>query len=123
MSIESAYELLFTIALAGWMLLIGAMLIRAGIGPRVTDRILSVNMLGTMVICCIMILSVKLGETFLLDVAIIYAMISFVSVIMLAATYIPSHSSKEALERTIANRIRRQANRKRKAKGKGGNAQ
>ena len=84
------------------------MLVRAGIGPRVTDRILSINMLGTMVICCIIILSARQEEPFLLDVALIYTMVSFLSVLILAATYIPSHASKSAMEKRIANRVRRQ---------------
>ena len=76
-------------ALIGFAVLIGAMVVRSIIGPRVTDRILSINMVGTMVICCIAILSRMLKEGFLLDVALIYAMISFVAVLMLAMTYIP----------------------------------
>ena len=108
MSLGTAYELLYTTALAGWILLIGAMLVRAGIGPRISDRILSINMIGTMVICCILILSVRQDEPYLLDIALIYAMISFLSVLILAATYIPSHASREAFGRTIAERVRRQ---------------
>nr|MCR4744675.1 sodium:proton antiporter [Lachnospiraceae bacterium] len=69
--------------------------IRAVKGPRVTDRILSVNMIGTMVISSILILSQMLGENYLIDVALIYAMISFLSVIILAAVYIPSRKKRE----------------------------
>ncbi len=88
MSIEHAYHLLYLGALIVLAVLIGIMLIRAVIGPRITDRILAVNMLGTMVISSIAILSRYLGEGYLVDVALIYAMISFVAVIMLATTYL-----------------------------------
>ena len=54
------------------ILFIGLMVIRSIIGPRSTDRILSVNMLGTMTICSIAILSVLLDEGYLADVALIY---------------------------------------------------
>ncbi len=57
-------------------------LIRAVIGPRVADRIMAINMMGTMVIAAISILAVMMQEGYLLDVAIIYAMISFLAVII-----------------------------------------
>ena len=90
MSIEAAYQMLFWGALIWFAILILAMLTRAILGPRITDRILSINMIGTMVICCIIILSRLLQESFLLDVALIYAMISFLSVLILANIYIPN---------------------------------
>ena len=94
MNIDQAYEILYLSALIVLAVLIGIMLIRSVIGPRITDRILAVNMLGTMVISCIAILSRLLHEGFLLDVALIYAMISFVAVIMLATTYLPADPEK-----------------------------
>ncbi|XME03669.1 monovalent cation/H+ antiporter complex subunit F [Lachnospiraceae bacterium C1.1] len=95
MTISEAYRALYTVALIILAILIGIMLIRAVKGPRVTDRILSVNMIGTMVISSILILSQMLGENYLIDVALIYAMISFLSVIILAAVYIPSRKKRE----------------------------
>lgn len=94
MSIEQAYHLLFMGALIWFSLLIFAMLIRSIIGPRVTDRILSINMIGTMVICCIAILSRLQNESYLVDVALIYAMISFISVLILATIYIPNRQHR-----------------------------
>ena len=88
MSIGNAYNILFSIALIWLSMLILCMLIRAIIGPRITDRILAINMIGTMVISCIAILSRLLWESFLADVALIYAMISFISVLILATIYI-----------------------------------
>ncbi len=88
MSIGNAYNILFSIALIWLSMLILCMLIRAIIGPRITDRILAINMIGTMVISCIAILSRLLWESFLTDVALIYAMISFISVLILATIYI-----------------------------------
>ncbi len=86
---ETAYQILFSAALIWFSILVLAMLIRAIIGPRITDRILSINMIGTMIICCITILSRLLNESYLNDVALIYAMISFISVLILATVYIP----------------------------------
>ncbi len=89
MTVENAYRLLYSAVLTVFSILIFAMLIRSVIGPRITDRILSVNMIGTMVISCIAVLSRLLEENYLVDVALIYTMISFVSVLVLALVYIP----------------------------------
>ena len=63
-------------------------LVRAVVGPKLADRIMAVNLIGTMTIAIIAIISVLLGEAVLLDVALIYAAISFVSVIVLTKIYI-----------------------------------
>ncbi len=97
MSVENAYLYLYMAVLIWFALLITVGLIRAIIGPRITDRVLSINMISTMVISCIAILSVQLAESYLVDVALIYAMISFVSVLILISIYLPGRTlrSKE----------------------------
>ncbi len=104
MSIDTAYQILFTGALVVLAVLIGVMLIRAVIGPRVADRILSINMIGTMVICSIALFSRLLGEAYLVDVSLIYAMISFVSVLVLAGVYIPSSPGRKKFRRKGGDR-------------------
>ena len=99
MTVEQAYQTLFGGALIILLVLIGAMCIRSIIGPRSTDRIMSVNMLGTMTICSIAILSVLLDEGYLADVAMIYAMISFVAVLMMASMFVPSKPKAPELDR------------------------
>jgi len=98
MKIEQAYQILYGGALIVLILFIGLMVIRSIIGPRSTDRILSVNMLGTMTICSIAILSVLLDEGYLADVALIYAMISFVAVLMMASVFVPSRPKAPELD-------------------------
>jgi|LSQX01.3.fsa_nt_gb multicomponent Na+:H+ antiporter subunit F len=61
-----------------------AALIRAIKGPRYTDRLVAGNMIGTMVIATMCILSVYLGQSFLVDVAIVYALLSALAVIVLS---------------------------------------
>ncbi|MDE7300000.1 MAG: cation:proton antiporter [Lachnospiraceae bacterium] len=61
--------------------------IRSIIGPRIADRIVAVNMIGTMTMMIIVILAVKMKEGFLADVAIIYAMISFLAVVVLVKVF------------------------------------
>ena len=97
MTVEQAYHILYGGVLIVLILLIGAMVIRSIIGPRSTDRIMSVNMLGTMTICSIAVLSGLLG--YLADVAMIYAMISFVAVLMMASMFVPSKPKAPVLDR------------------------
>ena len=102
MTVEQAYQTLFGGALIILLVLIGAMCIRSIIGPRSTDRIMSVNMLGTMTICSIAVLSVLLDEGYLADVALIYAMISFVAVLMMASMFVPSRPKAPELDEETA---------------------
>lgn len=94
MSVQEAYQMLYMTALVVLGILIGVMLIRSVIGPRITDRILCINTIGTMVISCILILSRMLDEAYLADVALIYTLISFTSVIILATVYIKKKGGK-----------------------------
>lgn len=61
-------------------------LLRAIIGPRINDRVVAVNMIGTMVIVVIAIFSVTM-ESYLADICLIYAMVSFLAVIVLTKLY------------------------------------
>ncbi len=72
-------------------------LVRAIIGPKLADRIMAVNMIGTMTIAVIILLSVLLNESMFLDVAIIYAIISFVAVMVLTQIYIGIYREKKQL--------------------------
>lgn len=69
-------------------------LLRAIRGPLVADRLVAVNMMGTIVIAMIAILAVALGEGYLADISLIYAMMSFLAVIVLAKIYIGVYEQK-----------------------------
>ena len=86
-NVSAAFEILAIIVLICIAVLIVACLVRSALGPRVTDRIVAVNSIGTMTIVIIAILSVLMDEAYLLDVCLIYAMISFVAVIVLTKIY------------------------------------
>ena len=87
-SLEQAYHILFLVFLIILAILFFACLIRAVIGPRMADRIVAVNMMGTMVMVAIAILAVMLQEGYLVDICLIYAMISFLSVVVISKVYI-----------------------------------
>ncbi len=93
MSINLAYQYLFLSALIVLGILIGVVLVRSIIGPRITDRILCINMIGTLVICSVAILSQRQHEGYLVDISLIYAMISFLTVLILASVYIRKKDS------------------------------
>ena len=75
----------------GVLFLLAAMLllclIRAVIGPKIADRLVAVNMMGTMVMVSIAILAVLKGQGGLVDICLIYAMISFLAVVVLTRIY------------------------------------
>ena len=59
-------------------------LIRANAGPTLQDRLLAVNMVGTKAILVLAALTIATGHPFLLDVALVYALLNVV--LTLAAT-------------------------------------
>lgn len=69
-------------------------LLRAIKGPRVADRIVSVNMMGTMVMVMIAVLSLLLKEGYLMDICLIYAMISFLAVVVITKVYIGIYAER-----------------------------
>lgn len=82
------YHTLYIALLALFSLLLLICLIRAVKGPRVADRLMAVNMMGTMVMVMISVLALLLNEGYLVDICLIYAMISFLSVVVLSKVYI-----------------------------------
>lgn len=87
MSVEQAYHGLGVVAMAVLMVLAILCLVRCIRGPRVSDRVLAVNMVGTLTIIMVGVLVVMLGEGYLADVALLYAMISFLAVVVLCKVY------------------------------------
>ena len=49
---------------------------RAVKGPRYTDRLVAINMIGTMTTAVICILAVYLNESALIDVSLVYTLLS-----------------------------------------------
>lgn len=94
--IANAYQILYTIALSVLAVGILMAMIRAIKGPRTADRVVAVNMIGTMTMLAIAILSMALPhQTYLLDVCLIYVMISFLAVVVLSKIYITVHLDKQ----------------------------
>ena len=67
-------------------------------GPTVSDRIVAVNMIGTLTIMIIGMLAVLLGQNYLVDICLIYAMISFLAVVVLCKIYMGVYLEKKKKE-------------------------
>ena len=94
---ETAFRVLLTVMLAILVSAILFGLLRAILGPRKADRILGINMVGSLTTLCLAVLSVLLKEPWLLDVCLIYCLISFLTVVLLAKIKI-SEKQKEGEE-------------------------
>jgi len=90
-----AYNIFFTIVLVVLAVLLMCCLVRSIKKGRIADRLLAVNMIGTMIMVIIAVLAVKMNEGYLMDVCIIYAMISFLAVVILSKVYMGIYAEKK----------------------------
>ena len=96
-----AYNALYSVALGVLGLLLLGCLVRAIRGPRIADRIIAINMMGTLVVITICVLAFLMHEGYLVDVAMIYTMLSFLAVVLLTKVYIGvSRASRRSTART-----------------------
>ena len=86
--LEMIYQKMYIAVLVILAVMLFVCLIRAVRGPRVADRIMAVNMMGTMVMVMIVVLSLLLKEGFLVGICLIYAMVSFLAVVVISKVYI-----------------------------------
>lgn len=92
--LDKIYEGMFIIVLVILAIMLFACLIRAVMGPRIADRIVAINMMGTMVMVMIAVLSLLLKEGYLVDICLIYAMVSFLAVIVISKVYLGVYKEK-----------------------------
>ena len=90
MFIVTAITLLVVMAIA---------LVRAFKGPTLYDRILAVNTFGTKTVLLIATIDFLEGRPDFLDIAIVYSLINFISVIGILRFF--EYSSKQAIDEEI----------------------
>lgn len=73
-------------------------LVRGIIGPKFTDRLLSISVINVKVIVLICILAAFFKKSYLVDIALIYASISFLSVIVLSKLFLKDYLKRESGE-------------------------
>ena len=94
-ALTQAYEILFIASLVILAAFLMLSLVRAIIGPRVSDRIVAINMMGTQTLAIIAILAVMKQEGYLADICLSYAMTSFLAVIVLSKVYMGVYRQKK----------------------------
>lgn len=98
MELIQEYSALFYGILCVLALMLVLCLIRAVKGPRIADRLVAVNMMGTIVMVMIALLSVVKEQGYLMDICLIYAMISFLAVVVLTRIYTGVYRQGKARE-------------------------
>lgn len=103
-TLDKVYHGMYITVLVLLAIMLFSCLIRAVRGPRIADRLVAVNMMGTMVMVIISVLSLLLDQGYLIDICLIYAMISFLAVNVISKVYLgvyvekQQEPQKEALE-------------------------
>ena len=87
--VDKLYEYLIIGLIICLAILIFFAIVKSIIGPKTADRIVAVNMISTMVIMILCALSVYYHTVgYLADISILYVLISFVSIVVLANVFI-----------------------------------
>ena len=66
------------------MLMIFLSLIRALVGPTAPDRVAAINIIGTKTLVIITLIARIYGQEYFLDIAMVYALMSFITTIGIA---------------------------------------
>lgn len=77
-------HIFFIICMIALGIIVFLCLIRAILGPKFSDRIVAGNMIATKTVAFVFILAIVLQKDFYLDIALIYAMLGFVAVVVLS---------------------------------------
>jgi len=70
-------------------------LVRAFRGPTLYDRVMAVNMIGTLTVLMVAVLGFMTGRPEFLDIALVYVLISFVSTIAVLRVVNTSNDTTE----------------------------
>jgi len=80
------YDLALRYVLLGGMIFLSVTiffcLVFAVRGPKLTDRIIATNMIGIKTILLVVIVGIYVGEEYLVDVALVYALLSFLATVV-----------------------------------------
>jgi multicomponent Na+:H+ antiporter subunit F len=90
---------MFTLTCIALLVVMGLALIRAFKGPTLYDRILAANTFGTKTVLLIAVFGFLNGRPDFLDLAIVYALINFISVIAILRFF--EYAGKKTAEEEI----------------------
>ena len=74
----------YTVILAALSFIILLVIARAVIGPTIWDRLLALNMIASKVLLAIVLLALILELNYLLDIAMVYAVLGFIGTVLIA---------------------------------------
>lgn len=86
--LEQAYSILYITVLIGLAVAAFAAMIRSIVSKTMINRFIGVNILTTVIVITISVLSLFLKESYLPDVAIVFALLSCIAVMILCKIYI-----------------------------------
>lgn len=66
------------------LLMVAAVALRVFLGPTVWDRLLGLNLISSKILTAIVLLASLLGESYLLDIALVYAVLGFIGTVLIA---------------------------------------
>jgi len=77
-------ESLIPVLIVGLLVCCAMCLYRIANGPTAADRMVAIDILGTVVVGFVAIITVVSGKTYLLDIAMVWALVSFAGTLALA---------------------------------------
>lgn len=84
MTVDMAYQWLWTLMLLVFSILIILCLVRGILGHSIADRFVAINLIGTLITSMIGIVALYLKETYLFDICLVYTMLSFLAIVVLS---------------------------------------
>ncbi len=84
MNTSQALDFLYSLGAVLVMLMIFMSLIRALTGPTASDRVAAINIIGTKTLVIITLIARIYGQTYYLDIAMVYALMSFITTVGVA---------------------------------------
>ena len=96
-------KLILLIAMGFLSVTIFFCLIRAVLGPRMTDRLVAVNIISIKGIILILLIGQYLQDNQFMDIAMVYVLLSFLAVVCLARNMLVRAAKKEKEEGTNGN--------------------
>ena len=82
-------------------------LLRGILGPRFTDRIVAVNIIGLKTVLMIAAISVLLEKPYLLDICLVYSIISFLTVAALNNSFLFMFNRSQAAKNNAGSDVKR----------------
>lgn len=93
--IEQAYSILFSVVLVCLGIAAFITLIRTITGKTLINRLIGTNILSTITLIAICVLAILFKEAYLPDIAIVFALLSCIAVMLLCKIYINLFEKKQ----------------------------